>query len=463
MNTASLREELLSLTDFLVSLKSSATWGEFTDLVCNRTFGRPMVDDFGDTLPFLAYVGRQFNPQYFDLACREARTLVNTYQMPSGLFYTSASPHTLPRHTNFKVFNADKMSDTALGVNLFYDLTHDPFYLDAAARFFSGLRRYHCDRRGFIHYLSFHGLTVPFSSGKFCGLYIEELVNTYGFTHRQSYLDFAKQLAHPWLANSFFKAHNLFPFVCPSALFRPVINALFTYHTRYSLDTVMSSKSNTNLITGILALYRATKHPSLAHALRQWVHAVEKNLVTPSGVLYTMWSPSARERVYLGCDHPVISALIDISQTLRYPPALSLACSVTDAWLVHQTDRGIIPQGIFSEHISFASDLLVKDPLASKLDTQTDFGILLFKLYELTEKPRYLTAAYNLLEGVISCHKYNRGYVDYVNTRNGKHYGYTIETKYLFLLLKLFVVALNEKKGKPIYKNPLLESLIRDR
>lgn len=465
MNTKLLSTKIIDLLDYVLSLKKQkVAFGEFTDLSTNVNYGNAMIGDFGDSLPFVAYVGKRFdNSFYYDLAHREASALVARYQMPSGLFCTKVKSTHIPKKTDLRVFNADKMSDTSLGLHLFYALTKNPLYLEASVSFFNGLQRYHLDAHGFVHYLSFRGMTIPFSSGKFCGLYIEELVNLYRATHDQQYLSLADTLARPWISNSFFTTYGLFPFSCPSPVARLAIDPLFRCYTGYPLDTAMTSKANTNLIHGLTALSSITEDKVLLHALTHWKNAIEHTARSPHAMPYVMWNPRIKERIFLGCDHAVISSLLDMYRTHQDHDALALAQEISDAWLAHQSDGGLFPQGIPHHRVSFARDLQHKDPHLSKLDIQTDFGVVLFKLYQLTKKQRYLSSAQKLIHGVLTHHAFGKGYVDYVDTRDSSQLGTIIETKSLFLLLKLFIAAFEHEEGNPIHKSPLLETLLRDR
>ena len=71
--------------------------------------------------------------------------------------------------------------------------------------------------------------------------------------------------------------------------------------------------------------------------------------------------------------------------------------------------------------------------------------------------------AKNIADGVIKHHKYKEGFVEFVNIKTGEKKGHVIETKFLFLLLKLFILFHEIENGKEVYKDKLIKDLIRDR
>ena len=68
-----------------------------------------------------------------------------------------------------------------------------------------------------------------------------------------------------------------------------------------------------------------------------------------------------------------------------------------------------------------------------------------------------------MIVGLINNSSYSGAYVDIVHTKTLEKKYFKIETKFLFLLTKLFITAdLIEKNGS-IYNNDLFKTLIRDR
>ena len=99
----------------------------------------------------------------------------------------------------------------------------------------------------------------------------------------------------------------------------------------------------------------------------------------------------------------------------------------------------------------------------SRLDSQVDFAVVILKVYELTKDKKYLDAAKNITNGIIKYHKFNKGFIEFVNIKTKEQKGHKIETKFLFLILKLLILMHNIENGKKIYKDKLIKDLIRDR
>jgi len=133
---------------------------------------------------------------------------------------------------------------------------------------------------------------------------------------------------------------------------------------------------------------------------------------------------------------------------LKNEEILKLAKSCADSWIKHQSKTGLIPHSIENQF--------------SRLDPQTDFAVVLLKLSEITGKKKYHTSAVKTLNGILKYHKLDVGYVDYVNIETKEKRDFIIQTKFLSLLLKLFLLTYEISKKK-IYENDLLKSLIRDR
>ena len=102
----------------------------------------------------------------------------------------------------------------------------------------------------------------------------------------------------------------------------------------------------------------------------------------------------------------------------------------------------------------------------SRLDTQTDFGVILLKLFEITNNEIYLKSASQIVLGILKYHRYNSSYLEFVDLSDNKLdlTQNIIETKYLFLLIKfllLYVEVVDNKRS--IYNNTILKDIIRDR
>jgi uncharacterized protein YyaL (SSP411 family) len=169
----------------------------------------------------------------------------------------------------------------------------------------------------------------------------------------------------------------------------------------------------------------------------------------------------------------MIDALLDIYLSTGFEKALIVAKSNIDYWLSRQTDEGYFPQGAIGEKVLPPNRLLSNRQKAkwlkgetsnmARLDIHTDYGVMLLKMYEITGDKKYFDACKSMIEGLVKHSSYSGAYVDIINTKTLKKDYFLIETKFLFLLTKLFTAFdLIEKNGS-IYNNSLFKSLIRDR
>lgn len=460
-------EEAVSLADYLISLTDNKVPLEYTDIENDKMFGNITVDDLGDNIPFIAWLGYLNNKKYLEWAEDQAQTIVKHYQMPNGLLCTRHLKKGYPKKNNNKVFNADKMSDSALGLNLMYSLTKDETYMTSLLIFFIGLIEV-ISSQGFIYYKKSPFFTFPFSTGKYCGLYIEELIKAYEPRGCEGLLTYAKILAYPWIREPFFKRNGLFPFKCTNPMIKPFAQILFKRTTSFTFDTAMLTKSNANLIFGLVRLQTVVKDPEIERALNLWVKAVQTKLLTHEGILTSIWQENKSRTIsYLGADHAAIDALLEIYHVTNNKSAYDLAIRITNGWIKLQSETGLVIETPYNYDTKELSKLMKNYSMTrtdiSRLDSQTDFAIMVLKVYELTEDVKYLSVAEKIAKGIIEYHKFGKGYVEFVNTETGEQIIKPIETKYLFLLLKLFLLMYEVKRGKKIYKDALIKDIIRDR
>ncbi len=460
------------LVDYLIATtRDQSVLGEYLDLSTGRNFGKAMINDFGDSLPFVYWLGDlSSQPSYQRWAMTKADYILRHFQASHGLFFTSADSRSRYHPSFVSVFDADDLSDTILGINLLYQLSNNTAYLQPSVRFFEGFQRYLVSSRGYVFFKVVvpPGLPVPFSTGKFAGLYIEELLQLYFFTKDQRYLALAKRLAMPWLQLPFFQKYGLFPFVCTSKLLQPLLEPVFAARTGFRFDTAMMTKSNTNLVSALIRLSSVAPDPRISTALNHWKTAVGEKLLTPQHTLTAIWSPHKTYNVnYCGSDHAVIDCLTEMFVRGGDRSALALAETIAQGWMATISEKGLISEVVSdydtgSLHPRMLNPAMGKRGI-SRLDTHTDFGVVLLKLYETTRNEHYLKAVFTLLQGVLQSHRFCQGYAEYVNIATGEPISLVIETKMLFLLTKFFNLFYSTLRGEHILKNRLLQDITRDR
>lgn len=451
----------IDIIDYLFDIKGDQIFKEWIDLNKRETFGNVMIDDIGDSSPFAYYVYDNYNyNNKKNLVNDYTKNVIRQYQQKNGLFITNRD--LTNSNSYITIYNSDKMSDVCLGLNLMFQLTQDEFYLDSSKLFFNGLEstKIHAYTTA---YLKCGIIKVPWFSGKWDGLYIEEKVNLFKLTNDEFYLESAINSAEYWINTNFFKKYGLFFFESISYM-KPLMRPIFKLGLGIDFDSAMSAKANSNLIAGLTELYLITKNDKIKEALFKWVDATRELFMHDEGYYYSFWSiKNGQNYVFLGNDHAMVDALIDIYLATGFQEAFLIATKNMDYWLSRQNDNGYFPQGVNDEKVTFAKWFKGKNPDMTRLDTLTDYGVMLLKMYELSGDKKYFNRCKKMIVGLINNSSYSGAYVDIVHTKTLEKKYFKIETKFLFLLTKLFITAdLIEKNGS-IYNNDLFKTLIRDR
>ena len=289
------------LVDSLIDIsKNNDIPCEFVDLNNKTNYGVAVVADSGNYIPFVAWLGNvTADSKYFLWANKKARHIIHNFQMPNGLFLTdyNTSKKECPKQTNYRLFDADKMSDVILGINLMYMITKDNFYLFSSRKFFDGFSKNFLSDEGYIYFGIYPSLfKIPLHIGNFSGVYIEEVLNLYEFTNEKNYLDLANRMISPWLNNEFFKSEGLFPFACTKSYLNFATKLLFKNKTSFSFETAVMTKCNTNLVDSLVSTNFILCREDINDALNKWVDNVKIKLYR-DGVLYSVWSKNDKYNI----------------------------------------------------------------------------------------------------------------------------------------------------------------------
>lgn len=446
-------EEAKDVIDYLLEIKGKHdTWREYTNIDTRKNYGIPMVDDLGDSIPFIAWYGKLTGAKRLvDMADFLAKRLLERYQREDGTLITEKK----------NVYDADKMSDSILGINLMARLADTPYFVERSKSFFSGLNKHMVTADGLVIYKKSYGIKIPFSSGKFSGLYAEESINLYDISGDREALFQSERYLRPWIDDPYFNNNGLFPFKSSSRWNQPLMDLALRIKYGIPLLSAMSSKANSNLIFALTSYYEKTKDKEVLDVLMKWKEGVKDKMISKNGLFYVLWTDHGRYN-NLALDHAMIDCFLEINRVTGDKESLSVAEGVAGCWLKHQDKTGLMPQGIETEEIHFLPEEKKYAYNFSRLDTQTDFGVVLVKLYFLTKNEDYLLAAERIGKAVIRHHRKNRGYAGFVKIDSLKKYDITIETKFLFLLNKLFL-ALAFAKEEDFFRDKLNMSMMRDR
>lgn len=460
------------LAGYLIGSCSSESGllAEKIDLRSNAATGNCMVKDLGDYVPFFYWLGSITHRKYSEFAEEQIRLAVKYCQMPNGFFDFNLNKNTrFPlRKTDFKMLNVSEHGDIILGMVMMYELTGREEYKKYAEHFFMGLEKYAISGNGLVysHVIPALNLKMPLSAGTYSGVFIEEAVRLYRFTGDDSFLEISNKMASGWIETDFFKRYGLFSFeVIPSA-FGFLARGVFEWKTGFNIHTAMTMKSNTNILFGLLSLYSMNREHYLKESIHKWMDSLSK-ITDEKGRFYSFWDPRVGqpEVINLETNHAVADVLVEGYLMLGNKRILDLVEKNVRSWMDLQTSSGLIANGVDEAVPLF--DITGKrkyiEAGISRLDSQTDFSALLLKLYLITGKKVYYEAAGKILEGVLDRHRFKNGFVEFVDLGSGEKSGFVIETKYLALLLKFFLLYSEISEGRANIKDEMLMHLIRDR
>ena len=164
-----------------------------------------------------------------------------------------------------------------------------------------------------------------------------------------------------------------------------------------------------------------------------------------------------------------IEVLLDIYNLTKNKKVLNLTVNIVNSWVNLAGKTGLIPEMPFSVNLKGLSSIIVNQSMkrgkTSRLDSQTDFGIILLKLYELTGNEHFKTASEKIFNSIFTYHFSDKGIFEFVNVETGSNVNSSqiIETKMLTLLMKFPLLKLELSKGKKIFEDKLLRDVLRDR
>ena len=468
-------EEAERLAEYVIETCSSASGllVEKIDLKTDSSSGKCMVNDLGDYVPFFYWLGEKTDRKYCRFAEEQVRLAVKCCMMPSGFFdfgLDKNSRGTLK--SDLKLINVSEQGDAILGLVGMYELVKRQEFRGYVEDFFAALEKHAISREGLVysHVIPALKLRVPLSAGTYSGVFLEELARFYQLTGEEKYLRAAKEIAGGWLGTEFFKKFGLFSFETVPSMFATVAGKAFEMLTKFNTHTAMLMKSNTNLMFGILKLYSLTGEDGLKNAVYRWIENLNKKLTDDKGRFYLYWDGFTGEPslISLEANHAVIDVLLEAYLLFDEKGILAGAERCAEAWQGIQGETGLVPNGVEGTVPVF--DMTGGIPRrvnvrahVSRLDSQTDFAVVLLKLYSLTRREKYLEDAERVLGGILKYHRFRNGYVEFVDLKTGEKSGLALETKFLTLLLKLFLLYSEIEEGKDLVHRERLKNLVRDR
>lgn len=450
-----LTEEAFALANLIIQPYSSSEGGIFERVDVEKGSildSRCAVDELGDYVQYVIYLGILTGKEdYVTWGIRTLNTIAQNYQSDKGLFFEK------PLHRGVMIKNnllSLNNADTITGLVSAYIYTGDPSLQVLIHRFMEGTFT-HFTKGDYLTYGYLLGDRIPvsLSSLLFTGYFIEEALTYMEFAENHDYLKKIEQVIHRNLGDPYFLRHGVFQARIPVGFYGLFWEFLYKTVKREDLRTTFLVKDNLYFLFALIQYFRFKKDVSLKEVIEK-VYNSFSGTFSAEGILYNTWNPVqgiSGEPSPLALSHSFIELQLDLFHELGDERYLRDAVLFTDRWLGRRSSLGVIHE---TNH---------EDDHYALLDPNVDFAINLFKLSEKTGDAGYLEKALEILSALIEHFKAPAGYYWGINTENGTPLQGHIETKYLGLLLKLFLVAMESWNDRRIFENPLIRNLARDR
>jgi len=405
---------------------------------------RAIVDELGDYASYIIYAGEILgNRRVSEWGINHVINAAKIAQTNLGLFDAQVTTDTPVRNSKRFIYSTQN-ADTINGLVSSFLISKDERLKKITADFFSGLKRDFL-KRGFLSYGVHESakIKIPIANALTSAYAAEELVNFGAAIGDKQYSDFAYEILKSYIRSSYFRKYGLFPLrICWSSILKPLFKAAFFLTKKPRSDSSIAVKDNCYLIFALLELYKVNKDKEIKSAIDVWFKNFFSKLYQNSGWFFNCWNPNRgpHARSDLQHSHSMIELLMDSFRLFGDENHFKTAKTMADYWLKENSD----------------ADYALLDP-------QVDFAIDLIKLHELTDDEKYLNAARGIFAGIIKNFKLDHGYAWKVDLRSGKVLEANIETKFLGLLLKGFLVYSETESGKKIFKDALLGNIARDR
>ena len=340
-------------------------------------------DDIGDFLTFVCWYGVITDQKkYVDFTKDQILKWEKHFKLPCGLYFTQYNHlQPLPRKTNWQSVSLYDHQDAILGFHELFLLTQDDFYkqelLNLGEQILSYVKKY----KGLVPNTVFPPLqaAVPHCSASpiVGGLFAEHLALIYEMTQTEKYLAGAQTIIEGWLNTPLFKKEKLF-----HTGYHPYFKTL----SPYSEAELM--KTNTNMAYALFQFLKISPHPAFEQALKEWLQRLE-SFKSQTGGYYSIFDLKnqriQKDIINKTQNFAVLTVFIDAYLYFKQTEYLTQAEQLADFWISHLNPRtDLIPESFQDEKIAFPG---------AKIDQSADLSIEFLRLYDLTKKEKYLTAA----------------------------------------------------------------------
>ena len=448
-----LKREASFLADLIIHRYTSENGGLFEKVDVREgkaVVSECAVDELGDYIQYIIYLGiLTSNSDYVDWAINNMALIAHNYQSEKGLFYNRSQGN--PVKKNLLSLNN---ADTLTGLVSSYLYTDSYLLKSIIVKFVKGTFRYFRNHRYLTYgYLLGDRFRLSLSSLLFSAYFIEEALCFMEYEGDRCDLDKIKDIIDANLCNPYFLKSGIFQARIPLGLSGAFWLFFYRFFKQDSLDKTFLVKDNIYFIFALLKYYAMVQDDDIRDVIFRTYDRLLAAFMK-DGLVYNCWIPGrgcVGGPSPLALSHSVIELQLDLYHQFNDKNYLRQAVKLTARWLDRQSSLGVINENLSGdEHYAL-------------LDPNVDFAINLVKLSEKTGHTVYMEKAFEIGKGLIEYFKGPAGYYWRIDTMDGRFLQATIETKYLGLLLKLFLVLIEANNKQTIFENHLLRNLARDR
>ena len=462
-----LRQEMSRISELLIAryCGKNGLLVEYVDAAKSEILRRgSVVQDFGDYAQNVAFAGKLLGRRdWVDWAVGQIGIGSKLFQTREGYFLPDGSTDVQENsRPKFKYFRLEDNQDLVMGILSVYRLSGDKMLLDIAGRlmdFVFGHSENNNRLYANVFFLTpWKAVVLPYHLP--CGVFIEEMANLSRITQDRTYQDRAMASIKVWDSNKVYSNTGIFPVAAPAysgwtSFVGGALTAIDFNGTGKKCRVSLMIKSNTNMLSAMLELYRQTGDSDIRQRINRWLEFVQENLMDERGFFYGAWDHSGRRRQSgkypLAENGHISNIFLDAAVFLKEDSLLVAVNKNLDFWLANRTPLGLFPE--------MKSDW----PAAVLLDSQVDMSIVFLKAYNVTGDQRYLTAVVDGTKALIKHFRAPGGWFWAIDGKTGQPVKDKIFTKYLALSLKLLALLDAVMDGKNIYNDPDLFDLSRDR
>lgn len=384
-----------------------------------------ILDDLGDYLPFIYYLGKT------DFCKKHMRAVMKDY--PEGLIPTR-------KKGGFYYSNIYEYSDFLLGLIDYYKDSNDKKVLKYTIRMMDKvIDEFSLEKKpySFVFHIGPKRKSIPVRENSI-GFFIEILIEMHKTTEDDKYLQVAYSLSDTLSEDKFFRKYYILPEY--TGIFLPK-----------DMKKIRIMKTNTNSLYGFLELYKHTKEWGNRKIIDKWLSRMFDLMEAKPSQFYEIKGKkiSSTKQYLLPASFAMIDFICDFTYFTGEREFLEKAKEIADEWIKVRGKTGLFPNDF--------------DEKRSDLDSNTDFAVALAKLGQLCEEPKYIEIAKDIIEAQKKHHFVKRrGMVLGVHIDTGEVLGHTIKTKFNFLFFKAKIL---EDCGYVVYDDNNLKAydLLKDR